>query len=166
VKGTDLLVNAASALPPGWRVVIAGEGPLRDSLEASESVRGGKVLLLGHVDESRIVDLLSIAEWFALPSRNDSFPLCVVEALWAGLPLVISDAVGCHPEALVAGENGICFESDSRESLVNALIKAVALDPAAVRKWGARSRSLAEERFNTRRVAQAFVTFCQAQAAA
>ena len=93
VKNLPLLVRAFAGLAEDWQLVILGEGPARDSI-AAEADRLGinhRVHLPGAVpDPARVIGLFDI---FALSSDSEQFPLSVVEAMAAGLP-VAAPAVG------------------------------------------------------------------------
>jgi glycosyltransferase involved in cell wall biosynthesis len=84
-KGVD---RAIDELPEGSELLIAGEGPERNSLEAR--ARGKRVRFLGEVrgDEKR--NLLAAADALVFCSRIDGAPTVIQEARAVGLP-VISD---------------------------------------------------------------------------
>ena len=73
------------------RLVIVGEGPARGAVEA-EAARlglGERVLLAGHLaDPARYIGHFDI---FALSSDSEQFPIALVEAMAAGLPVVSTD---------------------------------------------------------------------------
>jgi glycosyltransferase involved in cell wall biosynthesis len=162
VKGSDLLVEAVEDLGEHCRVLIVGEGSLRSRLECHPQVRSGKVILLGHCNEAEVARVLAASDLFVLPSRNDPYPLAVIEALWAGLPLILSSSVGCHPEALEPGQNGYLCESGSKRSLADALLRASRVDEATLRQMGETSRTLANQRFGSQGIAEEFVGFLEA----
>lgn len=162
-KGADLLVQAAEVLPDQCVVLLAGEGSLRPELEKMPAVVTGKLRLLGHQEESTIVELLALANVFVLPSRNDAYPLSVIEALWAGLPLLISNDVGCHAEALQEGCNGFLVESSSVKSLTDGMKRFAVLQPEAIRKMGEQSLRIAEATFASARVVSSFFSYFSRQ---
>ncbi|MGJ8536757.1 MAG: glycosyltransferase [Parasphingopyxis sp.] len=103
VKDLPRLVRAVAELPDNVRLVIAGEGPEREAIEAEARRCGiaGRVLLAGFLDRPwRYVGHFDI---FALSSRSEQFPISVVEAMAAGLP-VVSPRVG-DVESMVSAEN-------------------------------------------------------------
>lgn len=141
VKNLPRLVRACADLPDEWHLVIAGEGPEREAIRA-EAVRLGvahRVHLPGFVaDPATAVGLFDI---FALSSDSEQFPISVVEAMAAGLP-VAAPAVG-DVASMVAGENGpfICPPGDE-----GALAKAIAMlarDEALRGRIGAANRQKA-----------------------
>lgn len=160
VKGIkDLLLALVSMLARPVTLLIAGEGALRAELETLIGDAGleNRFRLLGFLDEPQILDLLSLADGFILPSLGDPYPLAVIEAAFAGLPLLLSDRVGCHPEALLPGENGLLFDPHDLDSIRQCLGKFVDLGPQVWAEMGMRSLELAEARFGTERVVTRFV---------
>ena len=103
VKNLPALVRAFAAMPTEWQLVIFGEGPERAAIEA-EAERlgiGHRVHLPGFAaDPAQVVGLLDL---FALSSKSEQFPISVVEAMAAGLP-VVAPSVGDVGE-MVAAEN-------------------------------------------------------------
>lgn len=80
---------------PAPRLVIAGDGPLREALQAEIDARLLDTLLLGH--RTDVADLLAAADIVALSSIWEARPLAVQEAMRAGVP-VVATAVGGTPE--------------------------------------------------------------------
>lgn len=95
-KGFDQLVDVAAhlvRLAPDIDVVIAGDGPLRPSIEAQIESRGlgGRVFLPGRIG--------NISDWYA---RSSVF---VMTSRWEGMPMVLL-------EAMSAGKPAVCFDFD------------------------------------------------------
>lgn len=93
IKNLPRLVRAFAPLPDEWQLVILGEGEARDAIlaEADRLEINHRVHLPGAVaDPTRVIGLFDI---FALSSDSEQFPLSVVEAMAAGLP-VVAPAVG------------------------------------------------------------------------
>jgi glycosyltransferase involved in cell wall biosynthesis len=109
-KGFDVLLDAWRQI--GAPLVIAGEGPLRSTLEAAIRAQdlGDRVRLLGHrADISR---LMREADLFALPSRREGGPYTLVEALQCGLPAVCT-RVGAVPDLVPS--RYICTTGDAQD---------------------------------------------------
>jgi glycosyltransferase involved in cell wall biosynthesis len=103
VKQLPALVEAMRHLPDNWHLVILGEGPEHAAIReaASRHEVDHRVHLPGAVsDPASVIGLFDI---FALSSRSEQFPLSVVEAMAAGLP-VAAPAVG-DIAGIVAAEN-------------------------------------------------------------
>lgn len=92
VKGFDRLIEAfRRAAMPDSRLVILGEGPLRNELAA----RGGpQVWLPGFRDD--VEGLYQAFDLFVCSSRSENFPLAVLEAMDAGLPIVCTTTPGAR----------------------------------------------------------------------
>ncbi|WP_299328461.1 glycosyltransferase family 4 protein [Parasphingopyxis sp.] len=91
VKDLPRLVRAVAALPDHVKLVIVGEGPEREAIscEAIASGIADRVVLAGFLDRPwRYTGHFDI---FALSSRSEQFPISVVEAMAAGLPLASPD---------------------------------------------------------------------------
>lgn len=103
VKNLSVLVTALGGLAARAKLVIVGEGPERERILTTAANMGvaDRVLLPGFLPEPhRYVGLFDI---FALSSLSEQFPISVVEAMAAGLP-VASPPVG-DVAAMVADEN-------------------------------------------------------------
>jgi glycosyltransferase involved in cell wall biosynthesis len=99
--------------------------------------------------------LLAEADIFALPSRFEGFPLAVVEAMLAGLPVVASD-VGSVGEAVIPDETGLLVDPDDVDRLAAALQRLLG-DEAERQRLGQAGRQLALARFGADGMAQAYM---------
>jgi len=152
-KGFDVLLRALADIP-GARLVIVGDGPERAELEALAQRLGvaDRTSFVGWIDEPR--SLLSSFDVLALPSRNEGFPLTVLEALLAEVPVVATD-VGSVREAVVPGETGVLVEPEDVDALAAAL-RALLADPQERQRLGRRGRELVRARFTAAHMATAF----------
>jgi glycosyltransferase involved in cell wall biosynthesis len=143
-KGVDLLIEAA-ALVPGVRFAVAGEGPEREALERLISERGldQRFRLLGWRDD--VPALLAAADVFALPSRNEAFPVSLLEALAAGTPVVAS-RVGGVGELITDRETGLLFAVDDVDALAAAISSLIA-DPALRGRLASAGMAAVRDRF-------------------
>lgn len=93
VKNLPRLVRAFAGLPANWKLVIVGEGPERSAIESAAASLGlsDRVVLPGFLARpERYVGMFDI---FALSSDTEQFPISVVEAMAASVP-VVSPSVG------------------------------------------------------------------------
>jgi glycosyltransferase involved in cell wall biosynthesis len=86
---------------------------------------------------------------FALPSEIDKSPYSVLEAMFAGLP-VVSTNVGGIPEMVVDGETGYLVPPDDDVAIADAIEKLLTDDTRRV-AMGHASRARAYERFDARK---------------
>ncbi len=133
-KGVDLLAQAAPFVLrryPRAAFVWAGGGdpaPLRQA--AAESGMNDRLLALGHRGD--IQRLLAAADFFVLPTRNEGQPFALLEAMSAGVPVIVSNASGI-PEIVAHGQDGLLFESGNPVALLERLLFALENRPEMAR---------------------------------
>lgn len=156
VKGHRYLLEALANLRsrhPTVHLAIAGRGEERESLLARAQSLGldGRVHLLGL--RSDVPNVLAGADIFVLPSVSEGLPLALLEAMFAGLPIVAS-RVGEIPAVLEHGADGVLVEPGDAAALSQALDRL--LDhPLAARRLGVRAaRRAAAEYHISRTVAR------------
>lgn len=132
---------AAVAAEAGRDVVIAGEGPLRPTLDVPA------VRLAGALEPDAALRLIESASVLVAPSviaadgSRDGIPTVVKEALALSVPVVASDAVG-NPE-VVRAEHGALFPAGDRAALLAALRGVLARDDREA--MGRAGRAFVEE---------------------
>lgn len=109
------LVAVNSTKP--YVILIAGEGDKKTEIEKLIQREKLPVKLLGYKSQQEMRMLYQIADAFILPSVVDPNPLTCIEALWSGLPMLVSEHVGNYPEVIQQGQNGYVFsyEKDACE---------------------------------------------------
>lgn len=146
VKDLPQLVRAAGGLSSRFRLVIVGEGPERPAIEQAAMAMGidDCVLLPGFLDRPyrfmRHFDLL------ALSSRSEQFPISVVEAMAAGLPIV-APPVGDVPQ-MVAAENAPFITDHHGEVRLRDAMQALAQDADLRARIGAANRMKAQAEYD------------------
>lgn len=95
-KNLPLLLDTMQILAGNFRLAIAGEGILLDSLRAAcESTNLENVVFLGHVaDRDVLAEYYANADVFLHPNPREPFGIAPLEAMAAGLPLVAPDRGG------------------------------------------------------------------------
>ena len=125
VKGVDVLVRAMTRVGPA-RLVIAGDGDQRTTLEVLARKLSIDAVFLGQVDASERDQLLAQSKVVVVPSRvlrsgrTEGTPVVCLEAMAAGRP-VIAARVGGLAEIIVDGHNGLLFEPDDELALAEKL---------------------------------------------
>jgi len=107
-----------------FHLVIAGGTDRRSHLESVKNSTGfgNKIHLQGHVDDNLLKYLYTNAVGFLYPSVYEGFGFPVLEAISAGLPVVVPNTA-TMPE--VAGDAGIYFDPDDPDGIKNAIIKVM-----------------------------------------
>ncbi|WP_339909332.1 glycosyltransferase [Symmachiella dynata] len=124
MKRVDLLIRAFQAAPVSQSadLVIVGDGPMRSELEAMVADLGltSRVHFVGFAQPSQVVEWYSLADLFVLPS-SEPWGVVVLEALAAGLPVIVTDQVGCHPDVVNSPLVGDIVPAGRIEELTAAL---------------------------------------------
>jgi glycosyltransferase involved in cell wall biosynthesis len=116
-NAVDDCITALQYLPEHARLVIAGEGPLRTTLEGQIQTLGfgSRVSFLGYVSHADLPALLAVSDVFVRPSRSEGFGNSFIEAMAAGVP-VVTTAVGGIPDFLVHDRTGLfCGVNDPKD---------------------------------------------------
>jgi glycosyltransferase involved in cell wall biosynthesis len=118
----------AVARTPGVQAVFVGEGRLRSQLEGEAGHLGllgprPRVHFIGFVNQGGLPRVYSGADVLVVPSGYDPFPVVVMEAMSAGVPAVVSSAVGSIGDLVRPEETGLTFSVGSPESLAQALAR-------------------------------------------
>lgn len=122
VKNLPRLVAAFSALPKEWRLVIVGDGPAKEMIRQTANRLGisDRVFMPGFVAEpARYVGLFDI---FALSSDTEQFPISVLEAMAARLP-VAAPAVGDIADMVSEANAPMIVAPGDTDALGNALLE-------------------------------------------
>jgi glycosyltransferase involved in cell wall biosynthesis len=157
LKGHDVLVEAAVAILqrfPDARFEFIGDGPERAALVARAAAHGiaHAFTFVGHCDD--VPARLAAADIFVLPSRTESFPNAILEAMAAGLPIVAS-GVGGILELIQDRRTGWLVAPDDPAALAARVMHAMA-DPADASRIGAAARADALARFSFDRMVAGF----------
>ncbi|MGQ9730190.1 MAG: GT4 family glycosyltransferase PelF [Candidatus Zipacnadales bacterium] len=151
-KAHDILIAAMTRLHerlPQAQCWVAGSPEI--DYAAAEATRQclakygaeGYVKLLG--TRSDVPDLLNASDVFVLSSRQEGFPITILEAMAAGKPVVTTNVGGCA-EAVVDGETGLVVPPEDPQALAEAL-EYVLTHPDEARRMGEAGRRRVEEHF-------------------
>lgn len=114
-----MLAIEAVAARPGAHLLLAGDGPLRSTLEeAAATLAPGRVHLLGAV--RRPADMLSAVDGLLLPSQTEGMPASLIEAALVGAP-VVATAVGAVPELVAELGCGTVVPAEEPSAFVQAV---------------------------------------------
>lgn len=144
-KGMDLLIAAFKAHAPADAVLaILGEGPDEAALKAL-AAGDARVRLLGF--RSDVDQCLKSLDLFVSPSREEAFPLAILEAMRAGRPVLSSATQG--PREMLAGQPARLVPVDDAQALGRALAEELArLRPLAPQARSVRYATAAYDRSN------------------
>jgi glycosyltransferase involved in cell wall biosynthesis len=161
VKGHAVLLRALAALRRSgavadvpWRLALAGRGEEEPKLRALARDEGiaDQVTLLGYRED--VPDILAAADLFVMPSLSEGLPLALVEAMAAGLPVVVSE-VGGVPEVAEAGKEAILVSPGDPAPLAEALARLMG-DADTRAAMGAAARERAHRDFSVSTMCEAY----------
>jgi colanic acid/amylovoran biosynthesis glycosyltransferase len=139
-KGHLLLVQAFAAIAtefPDADLVVAGDGVLRDDIEAHVRALGldGRVTVTGWVDTARVREEITAARAMVLPSFMESLPVVLMEAMALGRPVIASRVCGI-PELVEHGRTGWLITPGDTDALAAAMRQALTLSDDECRRMG------------------------------
>src|SRR4051794_13786442 len=145
-KDFATLVEALAATRADYRAAFVGEGPLLPEIAATIRQRRltERIDLLGNRGD--VPGVLASADVFVLSSRSEGFPVSILEAMAAGLPVVATD-VGGVAESVVDGETGLLVPPGDPAGLAAALDRLLT-DGALRLRLGAAGRERARRHFD------------------
>jgi glycosyltransferase involved in cell wall biosynthesis len=134
----DAFYHVLGAVPEA-RLYIAGDGPLRASVQALVEARGLAlaITLLGRSND--IVQWMGAADVYAMSSAWEGLPLVIGEAMASGLPVVSTDCGGVRELLGTVPGNTLVPVGDA-QALGTALIHHLRADASARHATGAANR--------------------------
>ena len=139
-KGHDRTI-AALALLPAMTLLILGDGPERQTLQALANRLGvaDRVRLLGSRPHAELPAYYSAADVMVLASSREGWANVLLEAMACGTPVVASDIPG-NPEVVQAPEAGLVVQANTPEGIAAGVRRLLANPPnrAATRVYAER----------------------------
>lgn len=151
-KGVDILIEALrDETIPAW---IIGDGPWCGSIAARVAALGmsERVRLGGFVEPASLAAYYESARLFVLPSRSESFPLSVLEAMSMGIPVVVS-RVGAMEELVEENRCGLVVNPSDPKDLKEKILLLMG-DPKLAQELGANGREAVLSKYAWNAIAQ------------
>ena len=147
-KGLDRLIPAM-ALVPSAHLVVAGndEEGYTNHLKslAHQSCVSDRIHFVGPIYGDRKWKAFAAADIFALPSYSENFGIAVLEAMSAGVPVVVTREVGLA-KAVAESRSGLVVDGDVNK--IGEAISSMLADAGLRRKMGAAGRKAALAHFS------------------
>jgi len=118
IKNIELLIRVFNRLNKS--LTIVGTGVLERSLQTQANLN---IKFTGFIPNNEINKLYCAHDVFILPSISEPWGLVVEEAIYFGLPVIVSDAVGCQDDMVIKPNTGVVFTSTDENDLLNAILK-------------------------------------------
>lgn len=123
VKNLEFLIKVFNDLPL-LNLNIIGFGEEESHLK---SMAKNNIHFVGAVNNKDLAQYYQDNDVFVLPSASEPWGLVVEEALNNGLPILVSNRVGCAPE-IVNDSNGLIFDFDSEDDLKAKIERIIDVD--------------------------------------
>lgn len=145
-KGIKTLVSAFSN-DKGYRLKIAGNGPLREFVEEAAGA-SANIEYVGFRKGEDLANLIRESSFVILPSEcYENNPLTIVEAYSFGKPVIGADTGGIK-ELINNGRNGFLFRSRDRKSLESAIKNSAILNDREYHEFSKSVRDFAKLKFD------------------
>jgi len=140
------LIERQPRLRERLRLVLVGDGPLRQQCAARLAAAGAQNMAWLPGDRDDVASIMRSLDCFVLPSLAEGISNTVLEAMASGLPVIATD-VGGNADLVAHGQTGLIVPSNDLGALTDALEK-MASAPADAAAMGRRGRELAQARFS------------------
>jgi glycosyltransferase involved in cell wall biosynthesis len=162
-KNVGMLIEAVARLnaegaPYRVRLLLIGQGPLRDSLAAKAEVLGVETDFAGVLPNEALPARMAQCDAFVLPSLGEGHPKALLEAMSCGLPCIGTNVKGVR-DVLRHEENGLLCTLNA-EALAAAL-RRVLTDPALATRLGNAARADVVQQYDLRRLVQREIAMMQ-----
>jgi len=158
-KGVRTLVDAWRHVR-GLPLLMVGDGPLRQELEATVAKHALDVRFLGIRAHDEVLRLVGDATLQVVPSEcYEGFPMTLVEAYACGTPVVAS-RIGSVDEIVVEGECGLKFDPKNAADLAGK-VRSLCAEPDRLRSMRRRARAEFEARYTPERSFRRLVSIYQ-----
>jgi L-malate glycosyltransferase len=157
-KRLDIAIDALAELPPALRdrsrLLLTGDGPLREALAAQAAARGlgERVRFLGFRTDVR--DLLAGADVALLTSAREAMPLALIEAMLEGAPIVSTPWAGA--ELMLGGGRFGRIARELTPGAVADALRETLENPAAAAARAADARAYARDEFDVAKQARRY----------
>lgn len=146
-KDHALLIDSLAKIKDlPWELELIGDGPLTECIQAKATTLGisERVLFSGLCND--VPQRLAKADLFVLASGFEGFPLSILEAMRANLPVIASD-VGGVSESVVEGTTGFLVPKGDKDALADRL-RLLITDPELRKRLGLQGRFFYEREFS------------------
>jgi glycosyltransferase involved in cell wall biosynthesis len=156
-KGHRYLIDAVAALPDSVGLVIVGDGPQRDALEALVDKHRMRHRVWFANNQRDVLPWLQALDVFALPSyANEGVPQALVQAMLAGLPCVTTHA-GSIAEVAMHEKTALVVAPQDVDAL-RLSIEKIILDRDLAKRLGQAARAHCAENFSYERMLERMET--------
>lgn len=151
IKGQDILLQAVKKLSDSIRhkcefYIVGHNKTLFGEKIKNESTNICEMIFTGSVSHEKIYELLVASNVLICPSRQDTMPTVVAEAMMHAVPCIVSDAIGTTAY-ICEGVNGLIFKSEDATALAEKIEWCV-LNKEKLGEIGSKARGIYDKYFS------------------
>lgn len=156
-KGIQHLIAAMPKILDNYhdaKLIIAGKGGMIDELKAQVEYMGisNKVYFTGYLDAKQVQKMYKCADVAVFPSTYEPFGIVALEAMLAGVPIVVSDVGGLN-EIVEHGVTGMKSYAGNSNSIADSILTLL-YDHALAAKVAKNAKAKVKELYNWNKIAQ------------
>ncbi|MCH9664765.1 MAG: glycosyltransferase family 4 protein, partial [Gammaproteobacteria bacterium] len=142
---------ACTNLPDGWKLVLVGDGSMREQLEALSKAEGLTTSIIFAGQQSNIAEWMAASDILVVPSYWEGLSNTMLEAMSTGLA-VVSTRVSGSTETLEKTGAGLVVDIGNMEQFANAVLR-LASDFTLRDEMGKIGRAVIEKNYSIETVA-------------
>lgn len=124
-KNIEQLIKVFNKLPE-LNLNIVGYGPLESELK--DKVIRKNINFLGKIDNKKLPEIYQKNDVLILPSKSEAWGLVVEEALYNGIPVILSNKVGCSTEVIIDNKHGYIYNVEEETELIERIKDVIVID--------------------------------------
>ena len=137
-KGVDLIIEALKKLDTSIHVCLIGRGDYIESIQKLDN-ENKNIDLFVDLPQKEIQKLLVQSKFLLLPTRNEGFPTSTIEAMYCGVPVLVSD-IPQTKEQVQEGDNGFIIPVDNSQALLDKMEELAKIDPGQYKDMVTKTR--------------------------
>jgi glycosyltransferase involved in cell wall biosynthesis len=133
---------------------FAGDGAMRNKLVAQARTKNLRAIFAGFINVDILPNIYAMADVLVFPSEKEPYGLSAREAICVGLPLIVSDQIGCigSNDAARPEQNALVYPSMNGVALSDAIVDLVS-NPVNMQNMATASLAIAHEMISEQSVA-------------
>jgi glycosyltransferase involved in cell wall biosynthesis len=150
ISAMKLLCDAREKI----RLTVIGDGPKQNNLK-EEALRQGiseQIEFMGFKPDA--ITFLKTFDAFVLPSRMEGIPRCIMEAMAATVPVIVSDIPG-NRDLVIHQKTGLLFSPGNSRDLADKIVTLMR-HPEDAKNMAIRAREKVEAEFSSRKMAHEY----------
>lgn len=121
-KNIEVLIKATSLIKDkNITLILLGYGSKKSDYLKLAKKSKVNLKIINHLELDKVPSIYAIADLFILPSKEEAWGLVVNEAMACGLPVLVSDKVGCVDDLVIEGKNGFSFRYNNPKELAKKI---------------------------------------------